>query len=534
MNNKWIRFSGIFGLVLFLFGIGGMLITPGGYYEFFLVAHVAIGIGLILFWIAAIGLKNLDSAGSIIKGRTTRFGANALLYGLIVAGIFVSINWIAKKNDKRWDFTAEGVYSLSPYTQKLLENLKAPLKIFAFKINPDSEQLKDLIDLYKAVNPGKVTASLIDPRTKPQLVEKYQMKPGNVVYLEYGEGDKTSVSRIAETSEEGLTNAIIKLTRGSEKKIYYVEGHDEPSIKGADEAGLKQFADEVANEHFSLEEIVLATKQSVPDDAAAVILASPKKPLLPEERDALIKYVEQGGRLLLFHDPRTTPDIKEIAAKFNIKVGDNIVIDQVRRLFSAPALGAQPVIQDYGVHPITRNFSQEDVTIFNIASTVDPVGDTNANGLTVLAKSSATAWGETNIDLLFSENASATKDPEDQGGPLNMVVAYEKKLDAADKNKNENNEKFEKIGRLVVFGDSDFIRNANIGVYANKDFALNSLNWIIGEEGGISIRPKSMKKSDAPMEIATFRSILGTSFIIPEIILLYGLFIWWKRRLVSI
>lgn len=533
--DRLIRFSGILGSVLCAFGVLGALLV-GSFEEPLLLLHIIVGALFIIGWFALEGVKRLNEAGGVIKGRTTRYGSATLLYTTVFLGVLVSLNWLANRYNKRWDVTEAGVFSLADQTQRIVSGLNKPLRIIGFKVQEDPEKLADLLRLYKEQNPGKVTTELVDPRTKPQLVDRYEMKPGNVIYLEYGEGDTKQVSRVNEVEEEAVTNAVLKLTRGAAKKIYYVLGHDEPALEGADEKGAKLLAGAISDEHLTIEPIVLGQKKEVPADAQAVILAAPKKPLLPEERQILIRYVEQGGRAILLHEPRETKDIQEIARHFGIIVGDNVIMDQVQRLFAGPALGVQPLVNTYApAHPATRGLTDAHRAIFMMASTVGKIEDADKSATyTDLFKSSETAWGETNLSALFdTDEPSAVLEEGDVQGPVTLGVAYEKKLDQP-KEVKEGEEKFEKIARLVVVGDADFLLNNALGVYSNRDLALNLVNWVVGEEGGISIRPRALKGSIAPISQQTYLTLLASSFLVPELLLIFGLMVWWNRRQVSV
>ena len=528
----WISFSGIFGLVVFLFGFVASLLLQG-FNNPFLVLHMLTGIIFMLLWFFAYGLKNMSQAGEVLKGRSMRYGANAILYCLVFTGFLLLVYYLAKTYDKRWDLTESGVYSLAPQSVSVIEKLNEPLKIIAFKgiANIDEDALKRQLDLYAKHNAKFVDTQLIDVRTRPHVLDQYDMKTGNLIYLQYGSGEKISVSRLNESSEQAITNAIIKLTRGAARKIYYVIGHGQPDLKSDDAAGLSALAAAIGDEHLTVETILLSQSAELPDDTAAVILNSPKRPMLPEEIELLKQYVENGGRLLMFADPRTADSVRELAAYFNIKIGDDVIIDQIQRLFAAPALGAQPIVREYTPHAITRNLKADDITVYNIASSVVPARAAEADEIfTELAKTAATAWAEKNLEALFDQaDPTAVFDQgTDTPGPISLAVAYEKKLDLD--SQDGDGEGFEKRSRLVVFGDSDWILNANLPVYSNRDFVLSSINWLVGEEGGISIGRRDMRMSDAPMTREDFLLLLTASFVIPEIILLLGLFIWWRRK----
>ena len=535
----WLKFSGVLGLVLFLFGMLGALLLRD-FSQPLMLSHIILGAGLIAAWTVLGGAGSLGQAGQAIRGRTARFGANALLYTAVFLGFLGLANWFGSQHDKRWDLTAQQVFSLSAQSIQAIQDLKQPLKLVSVKGGgpyANADQLKDLFDLYKYNNPSKVSSEVFDAASKPHLVEKYGFKPGNLVYIAYGEEDKAQVSRINESSEEAITNAIIKLTRGASKKLYYVQGHGEPGIEDDSQAGLKGLADAIGDENLAFEPIVLSQKGSVPEDAAAVLLVSPKKPLLKQEKDMLLDYADKGGRLLLMTDPRTTEDVKDLAQHFGIVVSDNVVLDQMQRLFAGPAIGAQPIVTTYGTHPITRNLKRDDITIFNLASSVAPASQKMQGATyTDLAKTSASAWAETDLAAIFdSSEPTATLDPsKDIPGPVTLAESFENPIKSDEKKEQaDNGAKFDKATRVVVVGDSDWILNASFGYYSNRDLALNMINWLVGEEGGITIRPRSIGVSFAPIPESTFMWLLATSFIVPELILILGLAIWWRRRSVG-
>jgi ABC-type uncharacterized transport system involved in gliding motility auxiliary subunit len=542
--NRWVRFSGIVGVVVLIFGVLGGLVLgfgAGSSVQLLMLLHIIAGVAAIIFWFFVVGLSSIQEAEQAIKGRTARFGANLGLYTVVFVGLLVALNWLANRHDKRWDLTEEGVYSLSSQSQKILSGLKKPLKIVAFKgIGMQNEQEAfDLLELMKSANRDQLKIETVDPRTQPHLVDNYGMKRGNVLYLQYGEGDTPGISRINEASEEAIINGVLKLTKGDAKKIYYIVGHGEPELAAEDQNGVKQFVDALSDERLTVESLVLAQSEKIPDDAAAVILCSPEQKLADRERDMLTSYADGGGKLVMFADPRRAESVREISSHFGITVGEDIVVDQVQRLFAGPSLGVQPIVRDYGTHPITQNFSEQNIVIFSQASSVSgpaPTPQGGASPISIIARTGPTAWGETNLAALFdATEPSADKDSKDLEGPVSLAAVYEKKIEDAsskeDKKDATTEPTFDRAARVVVFGDSDWIKNANLMVYAHRDYILNTINWLVGESGGISIRPRSIRKPElTPITAETYLNILSASFIIPEVIFIFGLIVWWKRR----
>lgn len=537
--GRWTRFSGIVGAVLVLFGIlGGLVVGFGAdnLIQILMVFHILGGLGLIVFWFVSVGFAEENRGAGLLRGRAARYGANLVAYTVVFVGLLTALNFLVNRHDKRLDLTEQGVYSLASVSASAMAELKKPLKIVAFKAAQleDEQGLTDLLALLSSANKAKISTEIVDPRAKPHLVDSYGMKQGNLVYLEYGEGDAKAVSRINEVSEQALVNAVVKLTRGDAKKIYYVVGHNEPELESAEARGAKEFAAAVADEHLTLEPIVLAEKQAVPDDAAALIVAAPRKKLADQERAMIIAYAEKGGRLILLTDPRAPSDVRDIAAHFGIKVGSGIVVDQVQRLFAAPALGIEPMVRSYAMHPITAGFSSQDVAIFNQAASVS-AAETKDDKATYLelAKTGPQAWEESDLASIFdASEPSAQKDAADSPGPISLALVYEKKLEQAGADpKEKSGDKFERTTRIAVFGDSDWITNGSLQQWAHRDLILNSINWALGEEGGVTIGQRSFREPKlTPISNESYLVMLASSFVIPELIFLTGLVIWWRRR----
>jgi len=533
-----LRFSGYLGAVLVVFGVLGALLVDDFTSQPLLVAHLVIGLVCIIAWCVTSGLQTVSKAGEVISGRTARYGYNALGYAVVFAGLIVVLNIFVAMNDHRWDLTEAGVYSLSDKSAKVVKGLKDKLKLVAIDAPQiqDKHKTEDLLKLYKYNNDSKVSYEIVDPRARPVEMDKLGMKAGNLLYIEYGEGANSAVSRINEVDEQSVTNAIIKLTRGAAKKVYYIQGHGEPELESEGQGGAKEFRDALSDEHLTVEGLLLLQKGQVPDDAAAVILAAPKKSLQQAERDAIVQYANKGGRLLLLADPenRQVDDVNEIAKNFGIEVGKDVIIDEQLRLFAGPQLAVQFVAQWFSPHITTSRLSKSEPPVFTFASSVKSTGSSNEKvTYTDLLKSGPNSWAEKNLSAIFdASEPTATKDADDAKGPISIAVAYEKKLDEAPAGSAGDEEKFDKATRVIVFGDATWLENGNLSVMTNRDLVLNVINWIAGEEGGIAVGPKNLRASIAPIRRETFNVILALSFLGPELILLFGLFVWWRRRLV--
>jgi ABC-type uncharacterized transport system involved in gliding motility auxiliary subunit len=87
------------------------------------------------------------------------------------------------------------------------------------------------------------------------------------------------------------------------------------------------------------------------------------------------------------------------------------------------------------------------------------------------------------------------------------------------------------VARLTVFGNATFANNQYIGQYFNRDLLLNTANWLVGEEGLISVRARTIRASRVQFTARQNILIFYLSvLVIPELLLIAGLAVWWQRR----
>src|SRR5262249_30544026 len=273
--------------------------------------------------------------------------------------------------------------------------------------------------------------------------------------------------------------------------------------------------------------LALAQLPKVPEDATMVVVAGPVKPLLPHETEQLQDYMKRGGRMIvLFRPARPDGSVSETAladmvSQWGVKAGNDIVVDQVVRLFAGPALGLNPIVQDYGDHAITKGFKQR--TMFPMARSLT-IESKLKTGLTAtaIAKTSNTSWAEVDLDALFKQQKAALDD-KDIRGPIDVAVAVDGNLDQLGWGKGN--------ARMVVIGSTDFIDNQYIDNFFNRDFFVNSADWLAGEENSISIRPRSIRASRFRFTSDQFSVLFALSMLIlPEVLLIVGIAVWWERR----
>ena len=85
--------------------------------------------------------------------------------------------------------------------------------------------------------------------------------------------------------------------------------------------------------------------------------------------------------------------------------------------------------------------------------------------------------------------------------------------------------------KLVIFSDSDFVKNKYFYSNDNADLFLNSVNWLAEDYELISIRPKLIPYRELVVNANERDFIKWSSWIIPPtFMVMLGLIVWWRRR----
>ena len=511
---------GVLGLVLLAFGLVDYFISSG--FRPFVWVNLAGGIFAIVLWITS----SRSELASITTGRSARYGANAAIYSIAFVGLLVAINYISSLHHTRLDLTSEKVYSLSSQSVNVVKGLQKPLKLYGFFQGGENPSARELYETFAYYSP-KLTYELVDPDKHPELAERFKVSVMGTTHLQYG-GDSGEGINVTELNEEALTNAIIRATRNTKKVIEFLDGHGEADIDDAEgQGGYGTIKKALEGEGYEVRKLELAQLPKVPDDANLVVVAGPVKPLGQHEIDALNDYLKHGGRMIAMYRPQR-PDnpidedaMVKLAATWGVKVGNDIVVDQVVRLFEGPALGLNPFVQNYGDHPITKGFKQR--TMFPTTRSLAPEPNLKP-GLTVtpIANTSDTSWAEVDLDTLFRQQ-KAELTAKDTRGPIVVVMAVDGNLDQLGLGKGD--------ARLVVYGSTEFADNQSVTQFFNRDFFINSADWLTGEENSISIRPKSIRASRFRLTEGQFSIVFAFAvLLLPEMLLIAGIVVWWERR----
>jgi len=476
-------------------------------------------------------IKGIKDIRESFKTRQVKYGGYAALMTLAVIAALILVNLIVGQFSPQVDLTYNKLYSLSEQTLQVLETVKAPVRFYGlWRPGEENEDVINVVNLYLAKN-RNISLELIDPDRNPGFVVRYDREkqgisrgslivegekgfriiaPGDMYDISQSQSGGSSITGIA--VERRITSALLYAGTGVTPVIYEISGHGEYPLSAL---GMQ---DVVERENFTLKSLNLLVA-AIPSDASALILNNPQRDLAAAEAEKLLKYLEQGGRLLVMANYRIgeLSNLNEVLASYGLAFIYGIVHETDPYYVAIDASTEWPDLSD---HEITKPLADKTKTpVVLVEAMALSLLDTKRRTVEIspLMTSSTSAFLRTNLD-----ESSAAKVPSDISGPFILGAAVK------DPSWIQNNEP---QARIVVIGSGFLLNIAAMGFDANRDIFMNSLTWLEDRPETISVRSKSVFILPLRLNLVQI-VIFGALFIlvIPAAFFISGLVIWLKRR----
>jgi len=495
-------------------------------FKVFSIITLAIGIGLaVLFFI-----RFYDEITKHISKRKAKYGFNSIIITVIVLALIVIIYLVAMNHNKRFDLTKSQRFSLSDQTKKVLEKLDGTVNAYAFYAkHQDTTSIRELFNEYQ-YHYKDFDFAVVDPDVNPGMIKDMGVEEYGQIIIKYS----GKVEKVRSNNEEGITNAIIKLSQTDIKNVYFITGHGERSVEDYSESGYDKIVAAIKAENYSIKDIFILREEKIPENCSVLVSAGPTKDYEPREIDLIENYIKDGGRVMFLMDPNEKGEkysnISMLLEKYGLLLGDDVIIDPVSRVLSGDYF--TPVINKYTYNPITKDFRI--ATFLKLARSIDTKTEPGKNINTrVVARTSESSWAETNLKDLLSGKGAEFNKGVDIKGPV-TVMAYSRimfRSESSEKQEEGEEEEKEKEGLVLAIGDSDFITNSMYQTQGNKDLFMNSINFLADRGELISVRPKQQESVYITLTAKDGRLAFFISVILmPVIIVLLGLYLSIQRR----
>jgi ABC-type uncharacterized transport system involved in gliding motility auxiliary subunit len=477
-------------------------------------------IALAVLFVACTGLLIKENQKAL-RTRTVAFGVNSIVTVLLVVAITAVLNFLVARYPQKLDLTKTKKHTLSEQTVKVVKGLKQEVKATLFAKFAEREEMRQLLDNYKSLNP-KFALDFVDPDKEPVRARQLNIRKYGTLHLAYGNREQ----QVEELNEEKLTNALMKLTQDKVPTFCHLTGHGEKAFNSQEADGYELIRQGLIAQAYETKEVNLLQENKVPEICDALAIIGPSKPLFGNDLKLITEYLANGGRAVIALDlnikgAEPMAELIGLLRNWHVDVGTALIVDPASRQFGVDA--AAPIIAQFAPDsPITREFgASRSAAVFPFVRPVEVLKDAPAGlGVKWLGQTTPNSWAVTDLSKL-AKSGAAKLEASDKRGPISVAVAVDGK---------QKDSKATRNTRLVVFGTSAFAMNQHSGFGLNRDFFLNAVSWALEDENVISIRAKE----DAPSKVELSQKEGTTIFLIialfPLLTIVAGVVVWVRRR----
>ena len=480
---------------------------------------------------------------------------------------------------------------LQTETKQILEEFEAYNPNLKFKFVNPSEEKGDIESLIKfGAKPAQIEIKQ-NGKTSVQQVFPWAIASFNDNYIkipllknQLGVNTEERINNSVQNLEYAFVDAFNRLIEPKKRKIAVLKGNGELEDKYIADF-FATLRDYYYIAPFTLDSVAKNPKTTLSQikQFDLLVIANPTEQFTEEEKYILDQYVMSGGASLwlidaveLVNDSVSENNfafgkdlnLTDFFFKYGIRINPNLVKD----LYSAPILLAtgnerdsqynkypwfySPLSNNSLNHPIVTNI---EAIKFEYASSIDTLP--NSIKKTILLSSSQVSKivgmpKEINITKEINKNLTIINDgpsPEEfNAGEIPLAVLLEGSFNSVYSNrikpfKIANNLERSKETKMVVISDGSIIKNQFQGnrplelgfdkwtqtFYGNKEFLLNTVNYLLDDTGLINIRSKEISVAFLdPVKVAKNRFFWQwVNLLLPlTLIYLFGLVFNYLRK----
>lgn len=469
-----------------------------------------------------------------INKKTLKNGSYSVVLSVIFVVIIVVVNLIVDAFPSTYtelDVSDQQLFSIGDQTKDFLKELDKDVTIYQIaQSGSEDEVVSKLLKKYEEAS-DHIKVEKKDPVVNPKFTSEYTDEEVSSNSLIVVCGDRSKIvdyNNIYESSmdyttysyttsgfdgEGQITSAISYVTSDNLPVLYTLDGHGEKSLDST-------LQEDIEKANIEIKSLNLLTEESVPEDADCLMINSPSTDISEDERDAIIEYLENGGKAMIFSDytEESMDNFDAVLENYGVERVDGIVIEGDAQHYAMqmpyyllPDVSSAEAVSDFSsqgyfvLAPYAQGIRQ-----------LDNVRDT----LTIesLLTTSDEAYSKTDLNTETLE-----KTDEDIDGPFDIGVSITEKVDD------------DKTTQIVYYSTANLMDSQINQMVAggNEQMITESLNWMCStdEASTISIPSKSLEVSYLTVTAydAAYWKICMMG-LIPGVFLVVGFVVWLKRR----
>ena len=477
---------------------------------------------------------NIKKIVGTVSKKHIKNGSYSMIMTVVFAAAIVVINMIVGKIPSKYtqiDVSDSGLYSIGDETKKALKELDKDVTIYQIaQSGYEDENILSLLKRYEDES-KHIKVKVKDPVVNPKFVSDYtdEQVSSNSLIIESGERSKVvNYSDMYESSldyntysyqttefdgEGQITSAIGYVTSENLPVLYTLEGHGEKSLS----ADLK---DSIEKANIDVQELNLLTEEIVPEDADCLMIISPTTDISSAEKDAVLKYLENGGKAMIFSDyaDAELKNFDAILENYGVKRAEGLVFEGDAQHY-AMQMPYYLVPEVESTEASSEAAASDYLTLAPFAQGIQKLDDVRDTvNIESILTTSDSAYSKTNMN-----SSQIEKEEGDVDGPFDIGVSITESL--ADG----------KETQLVYYSTANIIDSQINQMVSggNQQLVMESLKWLADTEESASVFIPSKSLQVASLSLTEYDAsfwkiwVIG---IIPGVFLVLGFVIWFKRR----
>ncbi len=496
--------------------------------------------------------KKFNGFAAYFRTRSVKAGTYSVLISLVAIAVVIALNVIVNKlpaKATKLDLSSTKLYNFTAATREIAKSVDEPVSIYVWASKNEADAtLKEFLLRYADLN-ELITLRFVDPALNPTFLDAYDLgtqsdgsetalnmnslivesgKRYRVVdfwelftysaelqqqiyyyYMQYGQMP-SDVPPDQFAAENAVSSAMDYVLTDVLPTVYLLTGHGEQTLN-------QNLQTLIGQNNITLKQLELLKTSAVPEDCDLLLIASPTSDLGAEELTRIRAYLENGGDLLLYTNPRyaTMPNFSTLCESYGLKGVDGVVFETA----------GNAVMYPYYLNLILEQHTVTESLISGNRPVLAPI----VHGVTAIDayRSSlqmqpflVTSSGSylKAIDKVYStQEYSMEKEADDLAGPftVGMMVTEEN---------NGTTSNFVWIANGAIVG-------SEAESYGNSELTINLLNYLCDREDSVSIQPINL--SSEPLSITESESrfwMVLTTILLPLGVVVLGFAVWLKRR----
>ena len=463
-----------------------------------------------------------NQAQQAARRRSLRSGAYASVLAVVVLVLVILLNLVVgavPTKFTQFDISTGKMFTLSDTTKTMLQELNTDVTG-----NEDSN-ITRILDRY-AGESNHFTWQQRDPALYPTFAQQYDAQNAssssvilvcgdnhtvvdyNDMYTaDYSSYYTTGSYTMSFSAENALSSGIAKVTRENSYVLYQLTGHGESSLES-------DFTETLDNSGVTVQDLNLLTTDTVPEDAAALLINDPQADLSTLDAAAIKTYLENGGHLFVTTDLTvSTPNLDALLTEYGMTRQEGLVIENDSNYY-AYRYPQTYLLPSLSSNDITAGITDGMHVFTPVAQGIVKGDSTDDLTLTTLLSTSSTAYSMQD----YAEATTAEQGANDPNGPFNIAVAASNSA----------------TGAKVVWVNCPNMLNSQMNSAVsggNAQLLTSAVNWMTGEENGVVIDSKSMSAETLTVP-AKATMMLGLLFtiVVPLAFIVAGIAITLVRR----